>query len=119
VNETVCQFDGIPTTSYIVKSQLGGNQIEDDRSNVLIDAEQRLEMSNGTLKLNHEFNVTIADTDMSIQILLAQFATIDPPEAQLATKAGKFIALTDARRLPPVELELLRLAYSAIMDDLA
>ncbi|MGC8713495.1 MAG: hypothetical protein ACP5RH_13990 [Leptodesmis sp.] len=38
-------------------------------------------------------------------------------ESYLAEHAGKFIALTEARRLLPTELELLRLAYSIIMDD--
>lgn len=74
-------------------------------------------MASGTLTIDREFNVAIDNADTPIQVYLARFTTIDPPQEQLAAHAGKFIALTEARRLLPTELELLRLAYSVIMDD--
>ncbi|MDX2228772.1 MAG: hypothetical protein NW220_03995 [Leptolyngbyaceae cyanobacterium bins.349] len=128
LHDTVCQFDGLSTASRVVESHVGGNQVNDNLSdslsNLLTDAEQRLGLSSGTLTLDREFNVAIADADTAppatpMQVFLARFTTIDPPEEQLAAQSGKFIALADARRLPPMELELLRLAYSAIMDDLS
>ncbi|MCU0533525.1 MAG: hypothetical protein MUD14_06485 [Hydrococcus sp. Prado102] len=117
LDETVCQFDGISPSSRVVESYVGGNQVKDDLSDLLADAEQRLGMSSGTLEIDREFNVSIDDENTPIQVYLARFTAIDPPQEQLAEQAGKFIAMTEARRLPPTELELLRLAYTAIMED--
>ncbi len=117
LHETVCQFDGLSTASRVVESHVGGNQVNDNLSDLLTDAEHRLGMANGTLTIDREFNAVIDDADTPIQIYLARFTTIDPPQDHLAEHAGKFIALTEARRLLPTELELLRLAYSIIMDD--
>ncbi|UIE40093.1 hypothetical protein [Leptodesmis sichuanensis] len=117
LHETVCQFDGLSTASRVVESHVGGNQVNDNLSDLLTDAEHRLGMANGTLTIDREFNAVIDDADTPIQIYLARFTTIDPPQEHLAEHAGKFIALTEARRLLPTELELLRLAYSIIMDD--
>jgi len=117
VNETVCQFGGIPPTSQLVKGDVGGNQVDKDLSDLLADAEKRLGMPNGTLKINPEFSAAIAHSTTLLPIYLARFATTDAPQEHLAEQDGKFIALTEARRLPPIELELLRLAYSAIMDE--
>jgi hypothetical protein len=117
LDETVCQFDGISPSSRVIESHVGGNQVKDDLSDLLADAEQRLGMSSGTLEIDREFNVSIDNENTPIQVYLARFTAIDPPQEQLAEREGKFIAMTDARRLPPTELELLRLAYSAIMED--
>lgn len=120
LNETCCQFEGISAGSSVVESHVGGNQVKADLSDLLTDAEQRLGMGSGALTLDREFNVAIDDSETPIQVYLARFTAIDPPQAELAERSGKFIALTEARRfLPPTELELLRLAYSAIMDDLS
>ncbi len=117
LNETVCQFDGISASSRVVESHVGGNQVKDDLSDLLADAEQRLGISSGTLQIDREFNVVIEDAGTPMQIYLARFTAIDPPQERLAEQAGKFIAMTEARRLPPTEQELLRLAYTAIMED--
>jgi hypothetical protein len=119
LDETVCQFDGTSAASRVVESHVGGTQVTDDLSELLMDAEQRLGVVSGTLQIDREFRVAIADSDAPIPVYLARFTSLDPPTEQLAEQAGKFIALTDARRLPPLELELLRLAYSVIMDDLS
>jgi hypothetical protein len=118
LNGTVCQFDGLSADSRIVASHVGGNQVSEDVSELLADAEQRLGLAGGTVELDREFRVAIADAGTPIQIYLARFTTVDPPYEQLAEQDGKFIALMDARRLPATELELLGLAYSTIMDEL-
>lgn len=119
LNETVCQFEGISAASRVVESHVGGNEVQVDLSDLLTDAEQRLGLSSGTLKIDREFKVSVDDADTPVQIYLARFTTIDPPQEQLVEQSGKFVSLTESRRLPPTELELLRLAYSTIMDDLS
>ena len=113
LDKTICQFEGIYSTSRVVEKHLGEDQVTEDHSELLTDAEQRLGISQGSLEID---NVIIDDSDTPIQVYLARFTTLDAPEEQLVERGGKFIAITEARRLPPNELELLRLAYSAIMD---
>lgn len=117
LHETICQFDGISAASRVVEQHLGEDQVTEELSELLTDAEQRLGMSKGSLKIDRDFKVIIDDSDTPIQVYLARFTTLDAPEEQLVELGGKFIAITEARRLPPTELELLRLAYSAIMDE--
>jgi hypothetical protein len=119
LDQTVCQFEGLSDASRVVESHVGGNQVNDDLSEWLTDAEHRLGLASGTLVIDPEFKVVLDDAGAPLQIYLARFTTLNPPEEQLAEQSGKFIALTEARRLPPVELELLRLAYTTIMDDLS
>lgn len=118
LGETICQFEGISSVSHVVEKHLGENQVTEDLSELLTDGEQRLGISKGSLEIDRDFNVIIDDSDTPIQVYLARFTTLDTPKEQLAERGGKFIAITEARRLPPTELELLRLAYSAIMDEL-
>lgn len=122
LDQTVCQFEGLSAQARVVESQIGGEQVTEAQASLLAelltDAEQRLGLANGSLTIDREFSVAVDDSQM-LQVYLAQFTTVDPPEEQLANHAGKFIALTEARRLPPTELELLRLAYTTIMDDLS
>ena len=117
LGETICQFDGISAASGVVEKHIGENQMKENPSELLMDAEKRLEMSRGSLEIDRDFDVIIDDSDTPIQIYLARFTALDAPEEQLAERGGKFIAITEARHLPPTELELLRLAYSAIMDE--
>jgi hypothetical protein len=50
-----------------------------------------------------------------IDILLASITTVDPPFEEAEKSNAQFIDLTQARGLPPVELELLRSAYELIL----
>ncbi len=118
LDQTICQFDSISSASRLVEKHLGENLVTEDLSELLTDAEQSLGMSQGSLEIDRDFKVIIDDSDTSIEVYLARFTTLDPPEEQLVELGGKFIAITEARPLPPNELELLRLAYSAIMDEL-
>lgn len=123
LDQTVCQFEGLSAEARVVESHIGGSQVSEETVELLSDslakAEQRLGLASGSLTVDREFDVAVDDSNQLLQIYLARFTTTDPPIDQLAEQAGKFIALTDARRLPPTELELLRLAYTAIMDELA
>lgn len=51
-----------------------------------------------------------------IRVCLIRFTTIDPPFAEAEKANASFIALTQARTLAAVELELLRSAYIQIME---
>lgn len=49
------------------------------------------------------------------QVHLGQFAGIDPPFEMAEACGARFIDLVQARRQPPVELKLLRMAYEHVL----
>src|SRR6185369_2577998 len=78
-------------------------------------AEKTLELSEGALEPVPEFGVWL-DTPAGDQaVLLAACTSIDPPFAAAEKQGGKFIAITEARRLPVIERDILRRAYEHLL----
>lgn len=50
-----------------------------------------------------------------LSIYLAHFTAIDPPFANAEAQGARFIAITEARHLSSIELELLRRAYCFVL----
>lgn len=67
------------------------------------------------LNIVEDFADAVAGPDGMAPVLLIEIATLDPPFAAAATMGARFIAITEARGLPPVELELLRHAYEILI----
>jgi hypothetical protein len=82
---------------------------------VLKLAEERLGLPPGSLLADAEFSATVDTPQGEVHVLLAGFTTIDPPFAAATDAGGRFVAITEARGLPPIELELARRAYTAIL----
>lgn len=76
---------------------------------------QRLGLPAKQLRLLADFDVDVATPDGTVPVLLIEIATLDPPFAAAATLGARFIAITEARDLPRVELELLRRAYEILI----
>ena len=79
------------------------------------EAEQRLGLPGGSLALEHGFAIHIDTPQGEMRVLLAVCQGIDPPFAAAEALGGRFIALTEARGLPAVELQILRRAYEYII----
>lgn len=78
-------------------------------------AEKNLGLGEGDLEPVPEFCLWL-DTPAGDQaVLLAACTSIDPPFAAAEKLGGKFIAITEARRLPLVEREILRRAYEHLL----
>lgn len=117
LNGSVCHFDGLPPDAKIV------SRIEDvdaacfDYPQTLIPSSQeRLGLSNNILEIEKPFRAIALSAALTFNIYLARFTTVDPPQEPLANLNGKFMTLLEARSLPTVEIELLGLAYSFLMD---
>jgi hypothetical protein len=78
-------------------------------------AEIKLDLPAGSLAHEPEFQATVDTPDGPIAMHLASFTTIDPPFAEAAALGGKFIAITEAAGGMPVEMDLLRRAYEALL----
>ena len=77
--------------------------------------ESRLGLGSGALRPETEFHAE-ADTPAGrVVVVLAEFTAIDPPFAAAEVAGGRFIAITEARDLPEIELALLRQAYETIL----
>ena len=118
LNGTVCQWGGLPSGAKMVSCQ-----IEDDEQpttpapkDLISTIEQQLKLTPGILTLETPFQAIVAAEDDEFNVYLAGFTTTDAPHEQVAEIEGKLIAVTEARRLPPVELELLKQVYAFLMD---
>jgi hypothetical protein len=78
-------------------------------------AEQRMALPAGSLEVVADFQMAVDTAYGPVPVLLAGFTSIDPPFAAAEAIGGRFVAITEARGLPPEELELLRHAYEVLI----
>jgi hypothetical protein len=79
------------------------------------DVEQRLALDEGILKVEGKFSFAVDASDQSIQIILLEISSVDPPFELAERIGGSFIELLEARELPQIELDLLRKAYEFLL----
>jgi hypothetical protein len=78
-------------------------------------AEGKLGLPGGSLRLEPEFSATLDTPQGEVAVLLAGFTTLDPPFVAADSVGGRFVALTEMRGLPAVEMDLVRRAYTVIL----
>jgi hypothetical protein len=78
-------------------------------------AEVRMALPAGSLEIVDDFRMDVDTADGTVPVLLAGFTSIDPPFAAAEAIGARFAPITEARGLPPVELELLRHAYEVLI----
>ncbi len=78
-------------------------------------AEGKLGLPGGSLQFEPEFSATLDTPQGEVPVLLAGFTTQDPPFVAADSVGGRFVALTEMRGLPAVEMELVRRAYTVIL----
>lgn len=83
---------------------------------IVAEIERWLGLEPGDLEADAEYHELVEVPGKVIRVYLARFKTIDPPFAEAEAVNGSFVPLTQMRSATPVELELLRTAYAAIME---
>lgn len=116
LNSSICHFNALPTNSKIVESSIEEERVVEYPENLLPSIKKQFSISSNILKIETKFQAIAKNDDSTITIYLANFTTVDPPREQLAHLGGKFISIIEARSLPSIEVELLGLAYSFLMD---
>lgn len=111
---TICHFDGLPTDAKVITNNSGESQLVPE--SLTIEVEQQLQLSQGSLELERDFQAVVKKDTETINVYLAQFTQIDAPHEQVAEMEGKLISITEARALSDLELRLLGLAYTFLMD---
>ncbi|MDJ0898038.1 MAG: hypothetical protein QNJ55_04445 [Xenococcus sp. MO_188.B8] len=116
LNGSICHCDGLPPESKIVDNSIEEDRVIDYPETLIPTIKKRLELSSNILEIEKQFIAIAKSKDLTLDIYLARFTTIDPPREQLKHLGGKFIPIVEARTFPAVELELLGLVYSFLMD---
>lgn len=114
----ISAFAALPALSSVFEDP-PANRVEAHPSCYLRSAEAVLGLEKGGLALEAEFSASVDTPNGTIRVRLATFTSIDPPFELAERLGGKFIAITEARselnKTSPVEMELLRQAYTALM----
>lgn len=108
-------FEPLPTLGSLKDEGEAASFVRPHPALHLKVAEARLGMPTGSLEVDAEFYAEIDTPDGPLAVLLAHFTTIDPPFSAIEFLNGKFISLTEARGLHPIELDLARRAYELIL----
>lgn len=114
LGESVLAFSPLPETAVLHDEDYSPT-VQFHPGAALRAAEQMLELGEGGLEAVPEFCAWL-DTPAGDQaVLLAACTSIDPPFAAAEKQGGKFIAITESRRLPAIERDILRRAYEHLM----
>lgn len=113
----LCAFTPLPALSVVEDEDAAPAkpQVAHHPSAWLRACETRLGLDVGSLKAEAEFQATVQTPGGPVSVHLASLDYVDPPFAEVAAAGGRFVAITEARGCAPVELELLRRAYAALM----
>ena len=110
---SVLGFDPLARLAQVDDAKAGNTRVHP--ASVLRETEQRLGLDANTLVAEPEFQHAIDVPGGVVQVLLAAISTMDPPFEAVEKAGGRFIDLTQARGLPPVEMEMLRHAYELVL----
>lgn len=110
---SICAFGAFPEPAELLDQTDAG--VVPHPTLIVHDAAQRLGLSKDALELEPEFSAEVSYGSRQAPVYLLRMTAMDPPHELAEARGGRFIAITEARQLPVVELELLRRAYEAIL----
>lgn len=113
--DTLLAFTALPPLSAVRDKEAPQSSVVAHPAPVLRQAEQRLALAHGDLRATADYYAEVDTPHGTVPVLLAEFTAIDPPFGAAEAIGGRFVAITEARGLPAVELELLRRAYTVIL----
>jgi len=111
----VCGFDPLPCLAELAADDLAPSKVVTHPASLVRAAEVQLGLPAGSLEPEPGFRCRVSSGDGETEVFLARFTAMDPPFETATAQGGAFIDLTQARGLPPVELNLLRRAYETIL----
>lgn len=111
----MCAFEPLPALSVVEEEGEGDPAVAYHPNAWLREAERALGLAAGSLKAEPEFHATVQTPDGPVTVQLAELDTIDPPFAEAEAIGARFVAITEARGATPVEMELLRRAYTVLL----
>ena len=113
---SICAFQPLPVGAELLSSSAGESEVVQHPGAMIAATEKWLGIEDGTLELQSDFKARVVVGDQTLNIYLVRFTDIDPPFMAASEVGASFIAITEARNLPPIELEILRKSYEYIME---
>lgn len=114
-SDSLLAFAPLPESAVLRAEGMAPDGFSPRVPTLLKRAEEKLGLPGGSLQVDAEFSATLDTPQGEVPVLLAGFTTLDPPFAAAESVGARFIAITEVRGLPAVELELVRRAYTAIL----
>ena len=117
-DDSVCLPERIPKLAQLMDGlQTRTEKVVAHPSPLLRYVTEWLALPQDAMELDEEFCERVDVAGGPLTVYLARFTSIDPPFEAAERIGGRFIALTEGRGLAPAELDLLRRAYTVIMED--
>jgi hypothetical protein len=114
----ICCFEKLPKLSQIVEQGDKGyeNDVTTHPAILLQHASTKWGFAAEEMEIDSVYHEKVDIAGDCLSVYLARFTTVDPPFESAQNIGASFISITEARNLSPVELELLRRAYTVIME---
>ncbi len=107
----------LPKLSRVVTGEIdNSDSVLPHPGSIASELERWLGLERGDIEVESDYQELIEVPGRVIRVYLFRFKTIDPPFAEAEAAGASFISLTQTRGMNPVELELLRSAYTMIME---
>jgi hypothetical protein len=114
-DEGICAFEPLPGSARLLEPGHCPSVVIHPKP-LLVQAERRMRLPRGSVVRESGFQEHVAAANAVLSVYLARFEMLEPPMSAAAGLGGRFIPLTEARRVAVAELELLRRAYQVIME---
>lgn len=115
----VCGLSKLPALAEFVdelSSATPDTDLVEHPASLISELLQMLDLPRDSIVIEPEFQEWVDIPDGPVRVYLGRYEGIDPPLAEAESVGCRFIDLTEARDLPPAELELLRRAYTVVME---
>lgn len=116
-NGSVCFPEPLPVLSSALEPE---NQVTSKVSlhpgMLLNSLNQRLNLDNDILHIEPGYSEQIDTPAGIVTVHLARFKLLDPPHSMMQAQDCRMRTLPELRRQPPAEMELLRRAYTHLME---
>ena len=117
-DESVCAPSPLPALSSVLEDDEMPLNIAHTPPALVVNAiSKAMNLPDQLLQANTDYREQVDTPDGIITVYLAHFNVLDPPHQLMAGKGGKFRTLTELRTRPPAEMELLRRAYTLVMES--
>lgn len=114
LNSGVVAFKPLPALSALRDEDFSPT-VQFHPTAVVREAEVHLGLAEGAVEPVADFQAWVDTPEGDVPVLLAAFASIDPPFEAADRLHGRFIAITESRQLGEVERNLLRRAYEHVL----
>jgi len=115
---SVCAPEPLPLLSSVLEEGESANStVTNHPASIAAAVTSLLELPPDLLKANGDYRERVEIPHGLLTVYLLRFDLLDPPHKLMASKDCQLKTLTQLRGQPPAEMELLRRAYTLLMES--